>query len=95
MYSLGKKHYTNKVHHHAYERYYEDFLNKYRDKRFNFLEIGMDSGASMRLWKDYFKYAKIYGLVLSRTNLPQSSSLQHIFWKNSSISIFSSIQCVI
>ena len=65
MYSLGKKHYTNKVHHHAYERYYEDYLSKYRNKKFNFLEIGMDSGASMGLWKEYFKYAKIYGLEIN------------------------------
>ena len=66
MYPLGKIHYTDKIHHHGYNRFYEDYLSKYRKKKFNFLEIGMDYGESMKLWKDYFKYATIYGLEIQQ-----------------------------
>ena len=30
MYALGQKHKTDKIYHHGYHRFYEDFLNKYR-----------------------------------------------------------------
>lgn len=66
MYALGKIHYTDKIHHHGYNRFYEDYLNKYRNKQFNFLEIGMDYGESMKLWRDYFKSANIYGLEIQQ-----------------------------
>ena len=66
MYALGKIHYTDKIHHHGYNRFYEDYLNKYRKKKFNFLEIGMDYGESMKLWRDYFKNANIFGLEIQQ-----------------------------
>jgi hypothetical protein len=66
MYALGQKHYTDKIYHHRYDRFYEDYLHKYINKKFNFLEIGMDYGESMKLWKDYFKYANIFGLEIRR-----------------------------
>lgn len=64
MYALSKKHYTDKFYFHGYHRFYEDFLSKYINKKFNFLEIGMYYGESMRFWKDYFKLANIYGLEI-------------------------------
>ena len=64
MYKLGKKHKTDKIYHHGYQRFYEDVLTKYRNKPIHFLEIGMDTGSSLHLWKDYFKKAKIFGLEI-------------------------------
>ncbi len=66
MHALGKKHRTDKIYHHGYHRFYEDVLNKYRKKNFNFLEIGMDKGESLNLWKDYFPKANIYGLEINQ-----------------------------
>lgn len=66
MYALGKKHKTDKIYHHGYYRFYEDVLNKYRKKNINFLEIGMDTGESLNLWRDYFPKANIYGLEINQ-----------------------------
>ena len=66
MEKLGKIHKTDKIYHHGYDRFYEDFLYKYINKKFNFLEIGMHYGDSMKLWKDYFKYATIFGLEIKK-----------------------------
>jgi PAS domain-containing protein len=47
---------TDKFHRHAYERYYEVLLEPYRHKPgVMLLEIGADSGASLKLWSDYFE----------------------------------------
>lgn len=66
IFSLGTKYNTNKIYHHGYHRYYEDFLLKYKKKKFNFLEIGMDVGKSLFLWRDYFPKAFIYGLEIKQ-----------------------------
>ena len=66
MYALGKIHKTDKIYHHGYYRFYEDVLNKYRKKNINFLEIGMDTGESLNLWRDYFQKANIYGLEINQ-----------------------------
>lgn len=40
---------------------YDNLFQKYRDKKINLLEIGVASGGSLLLWKDYFKDAIIFG----------------------------------
>jgi hypothetical protein len=43
--------------------YYEENFNKYREKNITLVEIGVRSGASIKLWSEYFnKDSKIYGL---------------------------------
>lgn len=43
--------------------FYENFLSSYRDKNNVVVEIGVRSGASLKLWSEYFnKNSKIYGL---------------------------------
>ena len=41
-----------------YPKYFEDF----RTKKFNLLEIGIDNGDSLRIWKDYFPNSHICGI---------------------------------
>lgn len=53
---------TDKIFHHRYDRFYPFFLEKLRNTTFNMLEIGLGSGGSMQLWKQYFLNAKIYGI---------------------------------
>ena len=43
---------------------YESFFDCLREKEVNILEIGVDKGDSLRLWRDYFTKAKICGLDL-------------------------------
>ena len=45
------------------DEYYEENFKKYREKEITLVEIGVRSGASLKLWAEYFcKEARIYGL---------------------------------
>ena len=52
---------TDKISHHRYDRFYPMFLEPLRDQEFNMLEIGIDRGGSVSLWKEYFPKARIFG----------------------------------
>ena len=52
---------TDKITQHRYDRFYPMFLEPLRDQEFSMLEIGIDRGGSLSLWKEYFPYAKIFG----------------------------------
>jgi hypothetical protein len=47
---------------HNYVRVYERHLGLWRHELISLLEIGIGDGASLRMWRDYFSFAKIYGL---------------------------------
>lgn len=47
---------------HNYTRHYEKYFRAFRDQPINLLEIGVQTGASLRMWKEYFPNAQIYGL---------------------------------
>ena len=45
------------------DKFYEDNFKSYREKEITLVEIGVRSGASLKLWSEYFnKNCKIYGL---------------------------------
>jgi cephalosporin hydroxylase len=61
--SLDVEYPSDKNSYHTYiEDVYEEYLEPYRNKKINILEIGVSWGGSIRLWNDYFKYAKVYGI---------------------------------
>lgn len=49
---------------HTYIEVYEEILNPYRGK-VSFLEIGLFSGQSLRMWEQFFKEGKVYGIDCS------------------------------
>jgi len=51
---------TDKVTYHGYHFFYPKFLEPLRNESFNMLEIGWGSGASVKVWNDYFPYANIF-----------------------------------
>ena len=53
---------TDKNKSHSYLSTYEKLLEKKKDTAKNILEIGIQSGGSIKLWHDYFVNATIYGL---------------------------------
>lgn len=55
---------TDKNSVHCYVKgYYEKEFFKYKNKKINFLEIGIRSGGSMKLWSEYFtNYESIIGI---------------------------------
>jgi hypothetical protein len=52
---------TNKLYH-QYEYFYEDKLKHLRNRKIKLLEIGIFEGNSLRMWKEYFPKAEIYGI---------------------------------
>ena len=47
-----------------YDKYFQDF----KDKEINILEIGVDKGKSLKLWRNYFTKAKICGIDIEKMN---------------------------
>src|SRR5690349_238611 len=66
---LAVEHGTDKWGRHRYTPHYEFHLSHLRDESFTLLEIGIGGyqskragGASLRMWKEYFRHAQILGL---------------------------------
>ena len=53
---------SDKIYHHRYDRFYPIYLNKFHDKQIHLLEIGIQGGESMSLWKKDVPNATIHGL---------------------------------
>ena len=64
---LGSKYQTNKSpmnfngHRSGFTPFYDQIFNIHKDKKINFAEIGIEKNASIKMWRDYFSKAKIYG----------------------------------
>jgi 23S rRNA U2552 (ribose-2'-O)-methylase RlmE/FtsJ len=65
---IGRYHQTDKYNEShsfagmSYLHIYERYLNELRDEDISVLEIGVRDGASLRMWKTYFRNAHIYGI---------------------------------
>ena len=61
--------YKSKKHSRKWEKYfdvYEDLFKKYKNKDIKFVEIGVQNGGSLEIWKNYFsKNSKIIGIDLN------------------------------
>lgn len=59
---LANHYNTNKGFYHGYTRFYHSLLQGRRSSTTHVLEIGIDQGASLFTWRDYFPNAFIYGI---------------------------------
>ena len=60
---LGRQHGTDKSSlHHDFLSMYERFLSPLRSQPVKMLEIGVSTGSSLRMWRDYFEHGSIVGL---------------------------------
>ena len=50
---------------HDYMIEYEKYLFPLKDKELSILELGVGAGASLKIWYDYFRNAKIYGVDIT------------------------------
>ena len=63
---IGKKFNTNKSpynlvgHRSGYTGVYYILFNKYKNKEFNFAEIGIEKNGSTKMWREYFTNASLY-----------------------------------
>ncbi len=62
FHEAGLKHGTDKAVTHLYMDNYEKHLGSWRDKKFTLLELGVSTGASLRMWRELFPNAKVYGI---------------------------------
>lgn len=62
LHKIGEKHKTDKAITHFYCDNYEKYLSGLRDKEFVMWEIGVAGGASMKMWREFFPNAKVYGI---------------------------------
>lgn len=51
----------NGIYGHNYSPFYDMILKDKKDKIENILEIGVATGNSLKMWKEYFENSKIYG----------------------------------
>lgn len=58
---LGKKYGTDKIGKHNYLPVYYEMFKDRRETVKNVLEIGVGEGKGLRMWKDFFTNARIYG----------------------------------
>lgn len=64
--SLGLKYDTDKCSKiHNYLTKYEFFLQTFKDDQISVLELGVYKGASLKMWRDYFWNAIIYGVDIN------------------------------
>ena len=62
---IGKKYPTNK-NNYGFLDIYEKYFNNLRERKLNILEIGVDKGDSLRLWREYFINANICGIDIDK-----------------------------
>lgn len=49
----------------GYTRAYAQYFDSLRDKKITILEIGVDKGASLKMWEEFFPEARIYGIDIN------------------------------
>jgi hypothetical protein len=60
--ALGLQHDTDKASHHGFTDFYDAHLRARRDEVGSVLEVGVWRGASLRMWRDYFRTSQVYGI---------------------------------
>jgi predicted O-methyltransferase YrrM len=64
---------------HSYLGLYESILSPIQDTAKNVIEIGIYSGGSIKLWKDYFINARVYGVDIYNMNEIEVRSTEEVF----------------
>lgn len=82
---IGLKYGTDKATTHFYLDNYEKYLGSWRDKEFMLLEIGVGNGSSIKMWREYFPNAKVYGIDINPDCAGEGIFIGNIidvtFWK--------------
>lgn len=62
---IGEEYKTDKAITHFYCDNYEKYFEPLRDKEIVLLELGVAGGASIKMWREYFENAKVYGVDIN------------------------------
>tara|TARA_Y100000389_G_scaffold201390_1_gene244009 strand:+ start:2137 stop:2823 length:687 start_codon:yes stop_codon:yes gene_type:complete len=63
------KNYPTSKNDHGFIKFYDEYFNSFKDKKINILEIGIERGDSLRLWREYFTNANICAIDLIDRNI--------------------------
>lgn len=69
IYELGMKYYTDKIYHHEYHNIYHLFLSPFYNYQGALLEIGIQDGNSVNMWRELFPNAYIYGMDINQSSM--------------------------
>jgi hypothetical protein len=58
---------------------YKEYFKLYRDEPINLLELGVETGNSLLLWREYFSKGNIVGLDIEPCNIEDPSGRIHIY----------------
>jgi hypothetical protein len=61
---------------HFYSYFYRSLFSSHKEKTFNLLEFGIDQGASLRAWSEYFPKASIFGVDYRRDFLFETEKIK-------------------
>lgn len=65
---IGEAEHTDKAGtDHNYLNKYEFFLKKFEDNTFTFVELGVFKGSSIKMWRQFFKNAKVIGVDIDES----------------------------
>ena len=64
---IGKK-YPSSKNISGFIQLYDKYFTPYKDLEINILEIGVDNGDSLRIWREYFSKANICGIDIHKKN---------------------------
>ena len=74
---IGKK-YPSSKNISGFIQLYEKYFSSLRDSKINILEIGIENGDSLRIWREYFSKANICGVDIDKKNFKiDNVDIQH------------------
>jgi len=85
-----EKKYSNKIKPEGFLEIYDKYFKDYQDKKIKILEIGVDKGASLRIWREYFSKAIICGLDIDKKDF-EIENVDIIVGDQSNLDILSKI----
>jgi len=76
---LAKKYNTDKEWAHNYiSDFYEEAFAPYREKDITLLEVGVQNGFSMKMWRDYFPNAVLWGLDVDDVGFADLANVNYL-----------------
>ena len=71
---IGRRTGTDKATFHGFANVYERFFHDRRLNPLKLFEVGIQTGASLKMWEEYFPYASIYGVDLTLSEISHKFS---------------------
>jgi 23S rRNA U2552 (ribose-2'-O)-methylase RlmE/FtsJ len=66
---IGLKYRTDKAYFHLFTEFYNDYFEKFLGKNINILEIGISTGSSLLMLREFFPDAKIFAIDILETSV--------------------------